>query len=184
MEKRETDKSETRTVSLPLSIWNEVERRAHENFGGKRSSYIKMLVSGDPGPKGSVCPIGENIILDLVRHYRPAMLEDAREYMAGVNQQMFLDKIIEQVNAFMRYPCDHSPSNIVIMPKELYVCLLKSCGREKMEEIASKWKGLSDYEVPIGGMLESESTGTSPKQASSAAEEASRRPHKFKHRAE
>jgi hypothetical protein len=184
MEKREMDKSETRTVSLPLTLWTEVENRARENFGGKRSSYIKALVSGDLGPRRNVCQIGENIILDLVNHYRPALLDQAREHMAGINQQMFLDKIIEQVNAFMRSPGEHSPSNVVIISKELYVELLKSCGREKMERIADKWTGLSDYEVPLGEMLETENPETVPKPAAASGEEPSRRPHKFKHRAE
>lgn len=179
MEKREIDKSETRTVSLPLSLWHEVEKRARESYGGKRSSYINALVSGDLGPSSNVCQIGENIVLDLVRHYRPAMLEEAMVHMQGVNQQLFLDKIIEAVNAFMRAPCDHAPSNIVVLPKQLYVDLLKSCTREKMEELMEKWKGLPDMDVPLGGILGTTGIGTTKKNETS--EDSSKRPHKARH---
>jgi hypothetical protein len=176
MEKPEIDKSETRTVSLPLSLWNEVEKRARESYGGKRSSYIKALVSGDLGPDSNVCQIGDNIVLDLVGHYRPAMLEEATVHMQGVNQQMFLDKIIEAVNAFMRAPCDHAPSNIVVLPKQLYVDLLKSCTQEIMEELVEKWKGLPDMEVPLGGMFGPDGIGRSAKNETS--EDSTRKPHK------
>jgi hypothetical protein len=142
MEKRETDKSETRTVSLPLSIWEEVERRAAENFGGKRSSYIKALVAGDLGSRASVCRIGDNVIVDLISHYRPAMLDDAERILEGVNQQMLLDSLIGQISIAMCDSDTNDFSEIVILSRSAYHELLHSCSREQIEKLAEETHGV------------------------------------------
>jgi hypothetical protein len=166
MEKRETDKSETRTVSLPLSMWEEVERRAAENFGGKRSSYIRALVSGDLGPRADVCRIGDKIIVDLIRHYRPAMFDDAEMILADVNQQRLMDSLIGQISSAI---CDGDgvdPSQIVILSQYAYQELLHSCSREEIEKLACRPSGFG--RISLGG-------GTS-KHASENASQAKRSP--------
>jgi len=138
METRETDKSETRTVSLPISMWNEVERRAVENFGGKRSSYIKALVVGDLGSHASICRIGDNVIIDLIRHYRPAMLDDAERILSGINQQMLMDSLIGRISGALCISNSVDVAEIVILSKTEYHELLHSCSREQIERLAEE----------------------------------------------
>ena len=184
MEKTEIDKSETRTVSLPLSVWNEVEKRAVENYGGKRSSYIKALVTGDLARGADALGIGDNILVDLVAHYRPAMLEDTVRLIGDANQQMLLDRMVEQIHAFMACPCDHSPANLQILPRDLYADLLAGCRMDQLREIVAKWGPLPDIGMAHGLMRERLDADAPPRTAGGNAEVPAHKTRQAKKRGE
>jgi hypothetical protein len=153
MDMKEMDKSETRTVSLPISMWETVEKRAQERFGGKRSSYIKSLVTNDSGSDEAGPRNGPTILEDLVRHYRPALMAQVASQMAHMDQERFLDRLIEQISEAMRIVPKGEVDGLVVIPKSLYIDLLYSCDPKEIERIIGEDEGLKDYKDIVAKLI-------------------------------
>jgi metal-responsive CopG/Arc/MetJ family transcriptional regulator len=59
------DRAVSKSVSLPASLWNQIEEYAPTTPGGDRSGYIRNLVSEDlqkNGPESKICVAKEQIM--------------------------------------------------------------------------------------------------------------------------
>ena len=79
MNKKNTaDKSLSRTVSLPESIWEKLQSLAEQKLAGNRSRYLSNLIQADfLGTQSKILsPESENPLIELATKFAPALTSD------------------------------------------------------------------------------------------------------------
>lgn len=154
MGKREIDKSETRTVSLPLSMWEAVERRAEEHYGGKRSSYIRALVSNDMGERESSSHSDPEIIVSLIKHFRPAVANEIARFLENEDQQLLMDQIIDQLVDVWRGMKTEKSKDVVVVPRQLFFKIVSDSDLDPTSKLLMSIENVNKSKISVGNLLE------------------------------
>lgn len=98
------DKAKSKSVSLPPSMWDEVEAYAAEHHGGNRSAYLRLLYERDKAERAKRrSPVSPTILEDLARVYIPTRADQlidelvkpgAKDPAAAINQPVVMEQLL------------------------------------------------------------------------------------------
>ena len=98
------EKAKSKSVSLLPSLWEKVEQRASEDFGGNRSDYIRKLVDADISGRNVGDPTSRSALEDLAEAFVPVLAPEIREWAQkrDANQPLYLAGLLEAFTAHIR----------------------------------------------------------------------------------
>lgn len=78
-----SDKAEARTISLPVSFWNQIEAKVGRNKGA-RSQYLQSLIKADlEGDMPLPQPLDSDAILKLAQAFAPTAYRNLSKWLSA-----------------------------------------------------------------------------------------------------
>ena len=150
---RSQDKSVKVSLSLPYGMLNAVRDLADSHYGGNLSAYIQRLIEND---MSGIKPDSDAAdILDLLaRHFRPALQPRLHECLAGANQQVVLDNLLEQIIRAIESDPGADPVSLRAQSLRVHKGLRTLCNASFLDGLFREIADEAGLEYPKRGMHE------------------------------
>lgn len=145
------DKAIKTSVSLPEGMLDSAKHVASKKFGGNLSAYVQRLIENDL--KG-IAPEarGGDILESLTRRFRPALLSKMRDALAGADQQLVLDNLLEQIIHALEEDPSADPLLLRVVSYELSVQFINTLKPAALDRVCRKAFRDAGLAYPDDGM--------------------------------
>lgn len=144
MSLKKADKSLSRSVSLPLSTWEELDKKE-----GGRSVYIRNLIEQDKsGVNSFPTPKSPDCIVSLLDSFDPTLVERARVLLSDADQPLLLARTLRSVISYLIVMGEFTEGALKSGRYGINVAIDQFVDEEKVAEENPEYQAIKDFPKP------------------------------------